>query len=136
MIEALVFDLDGTLVNSEELHFMAWKEILEKHGAGPFTFDLFETYIGTSNEKVATDYISSRNWQISQTDLIREKQDVYIGAYSPNQPLPGSQRNFRAVLRRKILALASSSHEKEVRKILEVMDTEIFSRDHRWRYGQ
>ncbi|HEY9296763.1 MAG TPA: HAD hydrolase-like protein, partial [Phormidium sp.] len=32
MLTAILFDLDGTLVNTDPLHFQAWQEMLLKHG--------------------------------------------------------------------------------------------------------
>jgi HAD superfamily hydrolase (TIGR01509 family) len=32
MIEALLFDLDGTLANTDPIHFQTWKEILQDYG--------------------------------------------------------------------------------------------------------
>ena len=32
MLAAILFDLDGTLVNTDPLHFQAWQEMLLKHG--------------------------------------------------------------------------------------------------------
>ena len=31
-IKALIFDMDGTLVDSEKIHWQAWKETLALHG--------------------------------------------------------------------------------------------------------
>lgn len=31
-IKAIIFDCDGTLVSSEEYHYLAWKEVLQKRG--------------------------------------------------------------------------------------------------------
>lgn len=32
MLEAILFDLDGTLVNSDPVHFLTWQEVLAKFG--------------------------------------------------------------------------------------------------------
>ncbi len=39
MIQALIFDLDGTLANTEMLHFKAWREALLQNGVGEFSLD-------------------------------------------------------------------------------------------------
>jgi beta-phosphoglucomutase-like phosphatase (HAD superfamily) len=36
MIEAIIFDIDGTLVDSVDLHAKAWQEALQHFGHGPF----------------------------------------------------------------------------------------------------
>jgi len=40
MIQALVFDLDGTLTNTERLHFKAWKQALMLNGVEGFTLEI------------------------------------------------------------------------------------------------
>ena len=32
MLEAILFDLDGTLVNTDPIHYKAWQEILRNYG--------------------------------------------------------------------------------------------------------
>jgi beta-phosphoglucomutase len=48
MLKAILFDLDGTLIDSEHFYFDCWNEILAEVGA-QFTFeDWLENYVGTS----------------------------------------------------------------------------------------
>ena len=61
MIKALIFDLDGTLVDSETLHYRAWEKALLQNGVPSFSFEEFLPFVGTSNEKVAADHIESHN---------------------------------------------------------------------------
>ena len=37
MIKAVIFDLDGVLVTTDELHFAAWKHLAEELGISGFT---------------------------------------------------------------------------------------------------
>ncbi|BHH86187.1 HAD family hydrolase [Desulforhopalus sp. 52FAK] len=120
MIQALVFDLDGTLANTEKLHFKAWRKALLQNGVAEFTFEEFLRYVGTSNEKVANDYRESDGIQKSQNELVREKQTIYMELIPEVELCRGAQDivdRFRGQMR---LAVASSSHEKEVRAILEI----------------
>ncbi len=61
MIKALIFDLDGTLANTETLHYKAWEKALKNNGVEQLPLETFMTYVGTSNEKIAGDYIESDN---------------------------------------------------------------------------
>lgn len=120
MIQALVFDLDGTLANTEMLHFTAWRKTLLEAGVAEFTLDDFLNYVGTSNEKVASDYIKSDGITKSQQELILEKQNRYMELI-PQVELSKGAREIVARFHGKFqLAVASSSYEKEVRAILEV----------------
>ena len=37
MIKAVIFDLDGVLVTTDELHYQAWKRLAEQEGITGFT---------------------------------------------------------------------------------------------------
>lgn len=119
MIQALIFDLDGTLVNTEMLHFKAWREALLQNGVGRFTLEDFLHYVGTSNEKVAGDYIQNENIQKSRKELIAEKQAIYMDLIPEVELCPGAKEIVVSFQNRMSLAVASSSHEKEIWAILE-----------------
>ncbi len=119
-IAALIFDMDGTLVDSEPLHHQAWRQTLQAHGVDSFSWEQFMVYIGTSNEKVAADFIASAGLQLEVTELVRRKQSIYLQMIERLQVLPG----VRTVLQRFApccrLAVASSSHLLELERILAV----------------
>lgn len=48
---AIVWDLDGTLVDTGELHYAAWRRLAEKH-ALPFTRDDFTSTFGWRNTEI------------------------------------------------------------------------------------
>ena len=122
MIQALIFDLDGTLVNTEMLHFKAWKEALLQNGVKDFTLEDFLRYVGTSNEKVANDYIQSDGITKSQIELITEKQTLYMNLIPEVELCTGAREILERFHGKMSLAVASSSHEKEVRAILNTHD--------------
>jgi beta-phosphoglucomutase len=52
MIEAIFFDFDGVLVDSEPLHFDCWAEVLAGYGM-PITAEFYaENFIGVSNQEM------------------------------------------------------------------------------------
>ena len=118
MIQALIFDLDGTLANTEELHFRAWKQTLLANTVEGFTFETFLNYVGTSNEKIAGDYIVSDSIAKTVTQLIKEKQNIYMELIPEVKLCTGAREIIKQFHGQKTLAVASSSHEKEVRAIL------------------
>jgi beta-phosphoglucomutase-like phosphatase (HAD superfamily) len=61
MPEAILFDLDGVIVDSEPKHIAAFDEIfLEILGGRPHGMDL-HSYIGRSDQAVWTDFIAITN---------------------------------------------------------------------------
>jgi HAD superfamily hydrolase (TIGR01509 family) len=49
---AVIFDMDGVLINSEPLHFLAIQEILERYGVTMTEADYFSRYIAYSDWEV------------------------------------------------------------------------------------
>lgn len=128
MIKALIFDLDGTLANTEMLHYRAWKETLLKNGVTQFTFETFLSYVGTSNEKVATDFINSDKITKSVAGLIGEKQAMYLEFIPEIRLCAGAREILTRYHKKKVLAVASSSHRREIMAILQVNElAEYFS---------
>ena len=77
--QLFLFDFDGLLVNTEELHFIAYKQMLEKRGI-PFIWS-FERYCKSahySSEKlkndIFNDYPTLKEQEPSWEILYREKQ--------------------------------------------------------------
>ncbi len=120
MIEAVIFDMDGTLVDSEPLHHQAWQQTLADHGVSSFPWEQFLAYVGTSNEKVAEDFIAAASLHIDVDELVHRKQARYLEMIPQLSVLPGVRTVLQRFGERCRLAVASSSHLLELEKILQV----------------
>lgn len=121
MIRAMIFDMDGTLVDSETVHFEAWKKTLASHGVTNFPFKDFISYVGASNEKLADDYIQSGGLEVARDRLVQEKQIIYLNMISGIRLLDGVEETIRKYFGKYRLAVASSSDCVELEKILETV---------------
>lgn len=118
MIKALIFDMDGTLADTEPQHYRAWRETLLNNGAEEFSFETFLSYVGTSNETVAGDHIKRTGINKSIEELVREKQALYLQMIPEIQLFAGVREVIAAYADRMTLAVASSSHHRELTEIL------------------
>lgn len=122
MIKAFIFDLDGTLVNTERLHYRAWKQALKQNGVVDISFESYLSFAGTSNEKVAADFINSHSIKKSISELVLEKQTLYMELVPDVTLCDGVHEILNAFKGTVTMAVASSSHRKEVHAILKALD--------------
>lgn len=126
MIKAFIFDLDGTLADTELLHYRTWKAVLEENGVAELTYEKFLEYVGTSNEKVARDHIISDGIPKTVDVLVAEKQQLYIELIAEIQLYDGVNEILEIFKEKVRMAVASSSHRKEVCAILDAHNISRF----------
>ena len=56
-VKGLIFDLDGTLINSMPYHFIAWKNACQQLGLN-LDIDFLKSQTGNSNRRIAADIIN------------------------------------------------------------------------------
>lgn len=117
-ILGLIFDLDGTLANTEMLHYGAWRRTLLDNGIDEFPLETFLQYVGTSNEKVAGDYIRIGGIGKNAKELIAQKQSAYLETIPAIELCPGVFEILQRYETTLQLAVATSSHRREAEEIL------------------
>ncbi len=75
-IDGIIFDLDGTLVNSEPLHMEAWLEVLARQGLH-FDHQWFDQWIGKSDRFLAESVVKNHNLAVEYKTLQIEKAQSY-----------------------------------------------------------
>lgn len=75
-ITAIIFDLDGTLVNTEPVHCKAWLQVLAQRG---YHYDehWFKQWIGTADRFLAEGVIADHQLTIPARVLQDEKQTLF-----------------------------------------------------------
>ncbi|MFC7536981.1 HAD family hydrolase [Sphingomonas sp. GCM10030256] len=122
MLQAILFDIDGTLVDSNDLHVLAWEETF--HGAGHhFDRATLHRQIG----KGADNYVPSLLPGIAAAEAERlgdEHGRIFKRLYLPQvRPFPGAhdilQRCKEVDFK---VALASSASGEELQHYLDLLD--------------
>ncbi|MFD0417016.1 HAD family hydrolase [Streptomyces sp. NPDC127108] len=75
---SVIFDLDGTLVDSEPNYFEAGRQLLAVHGVTGFTWADHETYVGISTRETLTDWRQRYGLTAPLADLLAEKNRRYL----------------------------------------------------------
>lgn len=126
MLEAILFDLDGTLADTDSIHFAVWQDILIR-----FDLDIDRTFYrrrisGRTNSKIIQDIIP----QLSLEDawkLATEKEETYRRVANSLLPTPGLDRLIdltdRALIKRAVVTNAPPENAVYMLKILRLSDT-------------
>ncbi len=128
MIKAVIFDLDGVLVESEHLHIEAEKQTLLKYGVRISSEELHR-YTGTTASFMFTELIKKYKLNTTFKKMFDEKEKILFNLLRDNvKPTQGVMQLLMKLKRENIkLAIASSSHKKLINHILKQMDvTEYF----------
>jgi len=120
-IRGLVFDFDGTILDTEEPDYLAWQEVYVAHGA-TLPLEVWAEHIGTSGD--AFDPVTYLEAQIERPldgTAIREERRARLRALiAAKQVMPGVQEYLAEAERRGLgLAVASSSPRSWVAGHLE-----------------
>ena len=77
MIQALIFDCDGTLTDSMPLHFVAWNQTMQRLGI-EFTEDRFYALGGIPSDKIIQMLADEANMQLGVLAVTKEKEQVFL----------------------------------------------------------
>ena len=122
-IEGIIFDLDGVLIHTDELHYRAWKQIADKIGV-PFDRKINDGLRGVSRMESLEIILNGGGEKFSETEkqiLAEEKNTIYRNYLSRLTEKDVSAETFALLegLRKMNLKLAVGSSSKNARFILE-----------------
>ncbi len=130
--DLIIFDCDGTLVDSELLNNQATSDVLVEAGFPQYTTDYcMETFVGWSQRKiwdvVARDHLWSPPADINRRYIERVAflKDQWV------RPAPGIENVLSALSRQGPVCVASNGEPENVRALLEATKLMKFFDDHR-----
>jgi beta-phosphoglucomutase family hydrolase len=125
MLEAVIFDMDGVIINSEPLHYEANQQLFDKLGFS-VPMDEYSNYIGISTEKMWEDlrdkYDLNENLD-TLTDKHREHTHEFIRKNMNGNEIPGIRKILEELKDKNIkTAVASSSSKDLIETVLKGFD--------------
>lgn len=122
MIKGFIFDLDGVITDTAELHYLAWKKLSDDMG-WEFDREVNERLRGVSRMDSINIIKDHNNAQIEESKLVELatlKNDIYVDSLdqmSPDDYLPGAQELLN-LLRQEGFLVALGSASKNSTKVL------------------
>jgi len=92
-IHAIVYDVDGTLINSEPLHVEAWKQTLinQGHAISELSVGFLGTMAGKKPIAIAEGMVTELNINTSAEQFLNEKTDLFFSmAHESLEAMPGA----------------------------------------------
>lgn len=118
MYTALIFDCDGTLVDSMPAHFAAWQAALQPLNI-TLTEERFYRLAGTPTDRIAAILIAEHQVAADPVAVSRQKESNYLNSMHLLQPIEPVVEVVRENLGRKRLAVASGGFRRVVARQLE-----------------
>jgi len=119
-IQAVIFDLDGVLTDTAELHFQAWKRLADEEGI-PFTRENNEALRGVPRRRSLEILLGERRVSEERMQEMMERKNRYyrelIQRLTPADLLPGAAE-LLAELRQAGIKIAIASASKNARDVI------------------
>jgi len=121
---AVLWDLDGTLVDSTELHWTAWRDAMAAEGV-PITREMFEATFGWKNDPILTKWLGADAAADRKDRIADAKERQYRAALRQQglEPLRGAREwVVRLHADGWLQAIASSAPRENIDAVLDVLD--------------
>lgn len=127
MVKAVIFDMDGTLIDSVDLHARAWQEIFLKYGVQT-DFQAVRDQIGKGGDKLMKVFLSETQIARQGKEIEEQRTKLFTSKYLPQvKPFPGLRRLFERLRDDGIkIALASSAKDKELQTYKKITGIEPY----------
>jgi HAD superfamily hydrolase (TIGR01509 family) len=123
-IKAVIFDLDGTLIDSEPNYFAADRKIFADYGFMDYTMEIHSKYIGFGSKEMMEDMKEKHHINESIDKLLAGKNRYYIEIARKHTTVFPEMVKFLELLtsHNYPLALASGSSPEVIQTVLSITD--------------
>jgi HAD superfamily hydrolase (TIGR01509 family) len=115
ILKGVIFDVDGTLVDSNDLHVEAWQEAFRRYGK-EVAFNDVRRQIGKGGDQLMPVFCSPEELENYGSELEQYRGDLFKSDYLPRvKPFPKVRELFERIKADGLqIALASSAKEDEL----------------------
>lgn len=117
-ILGLIFDCDGTLTDSMPLHYLAWREVLGRHGIA-FDEDRFYSLGGMPTDKIIAMLAAETGKSLDPLAVAHEKEQAFMDSIHLLEEIPAITSIVRQQRGRMKMAVASGGFRNVIQRQLQ-----------------
>lgn len=121
MVDAALLDVDGTLIDNNLLHVLAWRRAFQRLGREvPASAILYK--VGMGGDKLAPAILGKDDEDAKRARELHAEEYQKNGLIEHSRPLPGAIELLRELRARGVrIALASSAKAEEIERYLDML---------------
>lgn len=120
--DSILFDFDGTLVDSEPLHYECWQQVLQPFGVTLSWYDYSRNCIGVSDRAMIRQLADALGLDFEQLYAqYPRKKEMLRDRMLASPPMPIEVRDFLNQPQALPIGLVTSSYRIEVEPVLEAL---------------
>lgn len=121
-IKALIFDFDGTLVDSESIHFESWRALLKGYGVDFEERDYFQNFAGIPSIEISAQVKKRYSIENDIYELTAQKESIALKKAAETEItfMPFAKKVLEDVRRRNIpFSIVTGSSRNEMEPVLK-----------------
>jgi HAD superfamily hydrolase (TIGR01509 family) len=131
--KAVLFDIDGTLIDSNDAHTQAWVQTLQRHGHS-VSYEHMRSLIGKGSDKVFAEVLGIESESALAKQITKDRTQLLLSSFIPNlHPTPGARLLVQRMRSEGLRLIIASSSGEELPALLaqaglnDLLDTAVSS---------
>jgi HAD superfamily hydrolase (TIGR01509 family) len=132
-LKAVLFDIDGTLIDSNDAHTQAWVQTLERHGR-VVSYEQMRSLIGKGSDKVFAELLDIDSESALAKQITKDRTELLLSSFMANlSATPGARLLVQHMRSEGLRLVIASSSGEELPALLEqaglqdLLDTSVSS---------
>lgn len=122
----VIFDIDGTLVDSNDAHASSWIDALKEYGFAEVSYDSIRRMMGMGGDKILPAVTGLGEEDERGKALLERRKHIFLQNYLPQlKPFPSARDLVLRIKKDGMLtAVATSANKGEMQRLLRVAGVE------------